>query len=149
QGWRSGWLAVGGTVLIVGLLPNWLLMIRRPEDVGLNPDRRYAARTGLPTARPARGREPRFSRQESLRAPAFWLLSLYPMAVFPVQAGISLHQASYLIEWGLSPTIAATIISTFSLLSGASSLVFGLLIRRIGVRAGLATAGMFLAVSAI
>lgn len=149
QGWRSGWLAVGGTVLIVGLLPNWLLMIRRPEDVGLNPDRRYAARTGLATARPARVREPRFSRQEALRTPAFWLLSLYTLAVFPVQAGISLHQAPYLIECGLSPTIAATIISTFSLLSGASSLVFGLLIRRIGVRAGLATAGMFLAVSAI
>src|SRR5882757_2833738 len=38
-GWRSGWVAIGATVLIVGFLPVWLFLVRRPEDVGLVPDR--------------------------------------------------------------------------------------------------------------
>ena len=37
-GWRAGWIAVGLTVLIVGFLPSFILMARRPEDMGLRPD---------------------------------------------------------------------------------------------------------------
>ena len=37
-GWREAWLVVGATVLLVGLLPVWLLVARRPEDLGLKID---------------------------------------------------------------------------------------------------------------
>jgi cyanate permease len=152
EGWRAGWLAIGVTVLVVGFVPTWLLMVRRPEDVGLIPDRRApdpALATPGSAEVPAPLVEPAFTRREALRTPAFWLLSLYTLAVFPVQAGISLHQAPYLIERGLSPAVAATIVSTFSLLSAASSLGFGLLTRRIGVRIALVLAAVFLGVSAL
>ena len=66
-----------------------------------------------------------------------------------MQAGISLHQAPYLIERGLSPTVAATVVSTFSLFSAVSSLGFGLLTRRIGVRVGLTVAALLLGVSGL
>jgi len=150
QGWRAGWLAVGATVLLVGFVPTWLLMVRRPEDVGLVPDRQVPApaAAGAETAPPP-AVEPTFTRAQALRTPAFWLLSLYTMAVYPVQAGISLHQAPYLLERGLSPTVAATVVSTFSLLSALASLGFGLLSRRIGVRVGLALASLSLGVSAV
>ncbi len=49
QGWRVGWLAVGGTVLLVGFVPSWLFMVRRPEDVGLVPDGRPLV---IPAAEP-------------------------------------------------------------------------------------------------
>src|SRR5262249_3153443 len=39
-GWRAGWLAVGACVLLVGFVPAWLFLVRRPEDVGLMPDGR-------------------------------------------------------------------------------------------------------------
>ena len=71
------------------------------------------------------------------------------MAVFPVQAGISLHQAPHLIERGLSPAVAATIVSSFSLVSAVAGLGFGLFARRIGVRASLALAALFLGASAV
>lgn len=148
HGWRAGWLAVGATVLIVGFVPTWLFMVRRPEDVGLVPDRAHpadAAAAGKPAPLP----EPSFSRTEALRTPAFWLLSLYTMAVFPVQAGVSLHQAPHLIERGLSPATAATVVSTFSLVSALAGLAFGFLARRIGIRACLALAGIALGVSAV
>ena len=89
------------------------------------------------------------SKPPALRTPAFWLLSLYTMAVFPVQAGISLHQAPYLIERGLGAASAATIVSTFSFVSAIAGLGFGLLARRIGIRACLAAAGASLGISAI
>src|SRR5215813_14230127 len=126
-GWRDGWIAIGGTVLVVGFLPVWLFMVRRPEDVGLVPDR----------TRPASGRlaaEPRFSRAQAMRTRAFWLLSLYTVLVYPVQAGVSLHQAPHLIERGLSPMAAATVISFFSVMSAVASFGIGFLPRRWPIR---------------
>jgi sugar phosphate permease len=141
QGWRGGWLAVGATVLLVGFVPVWLFLVRRPEDVGLVPDGRVAtAAGGSGAAAPPRQPEPAFSRAEALRTPAFWLLSLYTAAVFPVQAGVSLHQAPHLIERGLGPAVAATVVSVFSLAAGCGGVGFGLAARRLGVRTSLALA---------
>src|SRR5205085_7367439 len=42
-GWRFGWLAIGSLTLMVGFLPVWLFMVRRPEDLGLVPDRQAGA----------------------------------------------------------------------------------------------------------
>jgi OFA family oxalate/formate antiporter-like MFS transporter len=122
-GWRSGWVAIGATVLIVGFLPVWLFLVRRPEDVGLVPDRIVAGANPAPP-------EPRFSRAEAMRTRAFWLLSLYTFLLYPVQAGVSLHQAPHLIERGLSPIVAATVISFFSATSAVASFGVGLLPRR-------------------
>jgi sugar phosphate permease len=151
DGWRAGWLAVGITVLLVGFVPNWLFMVRRPEDVGLLPDRLSPPTLGQAGAESPREEiaEPAFTRAQALRTPAFWLLSLFTMAVYPVQAGISLHQAPHLIERGLSATAAATIVSTFSLVSALAGLGFGLFARRIGVRMSLALSAMFLGASAL
>ena len=90
--------------------------------------------------------EPAFSRAEALRTPAFWQLSLYTLLVYPVQAGVSLHQAPHLIERGFDPTIAATIISTFALASGISGLMFGVLSRRLGIRISLAVSAVALGI---
>src|SRR5215213_9574840 len=38
EGWRAGWLAIGAMTLVIGFLPIWLLLVRRPEDLGLLPD---------------------------------------------------------------------------------------------------------------
>ena len=69
SGWRFGWLAIGSLTLLVGFLPVWLFMVRRPEDLGLVPDRQRAgdivgrrppldepaSRAGKPSARPPSG----------------------------------------------------------------------------------------------
>src|SRR5271169_1992761 len=36
--WREGWVALGVLTLVAGFLPVWLLLVRRPEDLGLHPD---------------------------------------------------------------------------------------------------------------
>jgi OFA family oxalate/formate antiporter-like MFS transporter len=137
-GWQAGWMAVGATVLIVGFLPVWLFMVRRPEDLGLSPDR---AGQGAPSS----AAEPRFSRAQALRTRAFWLLSLYTVLVYPVQAGVSLHQAAHLIERGLAPIAAATVISVFSALSAVASFGVGFAPRRLPVRYSLSLLALLLA----
>jgi len=145
DGWRSGWLAIGAVTLLIGFVPAWLFLVRRPEDLGLAPDGRLDSeeRGGAVARTPAA--EPAFSRREALRTPAFWLVLGYTALVFPVQAGVSLHQAPYLIERGLSPTIAAAIVSAFSLMSAAGSLACGLLPRGFPMRYQLALAGAAIA----
>ncbi len=44
--WRAGWIAIGLTVLAVGFVPVWLLLVRRPEDLGLLPDNAAAGNQG-------------------------------------------------------------------------------------------------------
>jgi MFS family permease len=139
DGWRLGWIALGVVTLAVGFVPVWLFVVRRPEDVGLAPDRNGAAvpQPGTATA-PA---EPRFSRRQAARTSGFWLLILYTVLVYPVQAGVSLHQAPHLVERGLDPTTAALIVSSFSLMSGLATIACGFLPRRLPIRFPLALAG--------
>lgn len=148
--WRAGWLALGVLTLSVGFLPTWLLLARRPEDVGLHPDgqARGPAPPGATAAVAARP-EPDFSRAQATRMPAFWLLLLYTVLVYPIQAGISLHQAPHLIERGIAPGVAATIVSTFSLMSAAASLTCGLLPRGLPIRWPLAAIGACFVASAL
>jgi len=150
-GWRTGWLAIGATTLVVGFVPTWLLLVRRPEDLGLAPDGLAARTDGADGARAARvaAAEPAFSRRRALGTGAFWLLLIYTALVFPVQAGVSLHQAPYLIERGIDPTIAATIVSTFSLMSAVATVACGLLPRRVPIRYPLAAVGAILTVGVI
>jgi sugar phosphate permease len=145
DGWRSGWIVLGIVVLVVGLVPVWLFVVRRPEDLGLEPDRAPEAKAGgaPPVA------EPRYSRSEAMRTPAFWLLMAYTVMVYPVQAGVSLHQAPHLVERGIDPTTAAMIVGSFSLMSGLATVVCGFLPRHWPVRFPLAFSGVLLTVSTL
>lgn len=142
--WRAGWIAVGVTVLAAGFLPTWLLMVGRPEDLGLAPD---AAKPEIGTTpRKSAIPEPSFTRAEALATPTFWLLSIYTILVWPVQAGVSLHQAVHITERGLSMSAAVTGVTVFSATSGICALLLGLALRRVGVRAGLAFSACSMAV---
>jgi OFA family oxalate/formate antiporter-like MFS transporter len=143
HGWRGGWLAIGATVLVAGFLPVWLLLARRPEDLGLMADHRpQPPQAGAAVPLFA---EPRFTRAQALRTAAFWLLLAYTVLVYPVQAGVSLHQAANLVERGVASTTAATIVSLFSLMSAAASAGCSLLPRGLPIKYPLAAIGVFLA----
>ena len=105
--WRAGWLAIGVTVLAIGFVPVWLLMVRRPEDLGCSPttqrhrrrrDARQLAGAVRADLHPAAG-GPHLGVLAAARA--------IPSLVYPVQAGVSLHQAANLIEHGITATMAA------------------------------------------
>jgi sugar phosphate permease len=144
DGWRAGWIVLGAVTLIVGFVPVWLFLVRRPEDIGLQPDQAADQRSG--STAPLQP-EPQFSRRQAIHTPAFWLLTIYTVVVYPVQAGVSLHQAPHLVERGLDPTTAALIVSCFSLMSGLATMACGFLPRRLPIQFPLATSGALLALS--
>lgn len=153
-GWRAGWLAIGIAVLGVGFLPVWGLLVRRPEDLGLRPDGAGFEVTSAVAAdqRPAAAatpEEPAYTRREAMATSTFWLLSLFTMLVYPVQAGMSLHQAAHLAECGLSAAVIVSCVTTFSVTSAFAGLFFGVVLRRIGVRVGLALSALLLCASAL
>ena len=149
-GWRTGWLTLAVVAIVLGVIPQWFLLVRRPEDIGLRPDG-VAPDPQAPgsEARAPTAEEVSFTRSRALRTPTLWLLMAYTLLVFPVQAGVSLHQAPHLIERGISPTIAATIVSTFSLAGVLSSLFFGHIGDRVSVRGALAASAALLALGAV
>ena len=146
--WRAGWIAIGLAVLGVGFVPVWLFMVRRPEDLGLLPD-------AAAPATKARGHassgpiETAFSRRQAVRTSAFWLLLCYTVLVYPVQAGVSLHQAANLIEQGITPTMAASTVSLFSLMSGVASAACGFMPRSLPIRYLMALGGVFLTIGCL
>lgn len=149
--WRYGWIAIGVLVLLIGFVPTWLLMVRRPEDVGLLPDgakAEAAAASGAGDGRSAEP-EPAFTRKEALRTRTFWVLSIFTALVYPVQAGMSLHQAAHMMESGLSPATAATAVSLFSLASAVSGFGVGFVLRRVGPRPTMIFSAVVLCVSTI
>jgi sugar phosphate permease len=151
DGWRAGWVAIGAVTLLVGFVPAWLFLARRPEDLGLLPDGAKPLDQqagGMPGATSG-AVEARFSREQAIRTPAFWLLMLFTALVYPVQAGVGLHQAPHLIERGITTTTAAVIVSCFSLMSGVAALACGFLPRRLPIRLPLALTGMLLALGAL
>ncbi|HYL91329.1 MAG TPA: MFS transporter [Burkholderiales bacterium] len=141
-GWRNGWAAIGFLTLAIGFLPSWLLLARRPEDLGFVPD---GAVRSAHTDTTIRQPEQQFSRRDAIRTSAFWMLLAYTILVYPVQAGVSLHQAPHLIERGISPTVAAAIVATFSAASGLGTLACSLLPRRLPLRFVLAFVGAVMA----
>src|SRR3990172_9126831 len=90
HGWRAGWLALAAIVLVIGVLPQWLLLVRQPEDLGLVPDGKGgASREREGGGRSAAAAETAYTRDEAMRAPVLWLMMAFTLLVFPVQAGIS------------------------------------------------------------
>ena len=135
DGWRAGWIAIGLVVFLIGFFPTFLFMVRKPEDLNLQPDANE--HTINIKNSDLNKNEPTFTRSQAIKTSSFWLLLVFTAMVYPVQAGISLHQAPNLLEQGIAPSTAAFVVSTFSLVSGLSALVYGFTVRRLGVRTNL------------
>ena len=86
-----------------------------------------------------------FTRGEASRTRTFWILIAFSVFIFPVQAGVSLHQAPHLIDRGLSMAVAATAVSGFSFMAAMGGLIFGQLELRIGSRRTLAASAVLMA----
>ena len=146
--WRAGWIAIAIIVLLVGVVPNIFFMIQRPEDVGLSPYAKSVEASGIlgETQGKAVNPETSFTRGEASRTRAFWMLIAFSLFIYPVQAGVSLHQAPHLIDRGISLGFAATAVSVFSFSAAIGGLIFGQLEALFGVRRSLAAGAWLMAV---
>jgi MFS family permease len=133
-GWRAACWALGIVVLVLLVPPNVLLR-RRPEDLGLNPD-------GIGTSSLTGGRhgniiDPDWAAVDwtlarALRTARFWWVAVgYFCGLFAWYA-VQVHQTKYLIDVGFSPTTAAWALGVVSLVAVPGQIALGHLSDRIG-----------------
>jgi MFS family permease len=155
-GWRTAWLALGIFTISTGIIPVLLLMARRPEDMGLEPDPEKTSgdapvREIPPKERqvPARHSEPNYTVRQALATRAFWVLALFSVFGFVVQAGVSLHQVPHYIGQGVPTHLAALTASTFAFGQVPGGLFCSILARRVPLRFLLSAAAATMTVGAI
>ena len=159
-GWRSAWASLGLYTLAVGITPTLLLMVRRPEDLGLEPDPAPPSLASPGVSRTTRirakageqdvgvRREHQFTLLQALHTRAFWVLAAFSAAGYMVQAGVSLHQVAHYLGQGLSGRSAAITASVFAFAQVPGGLLSSALTRRLPVRGILALSGLAVALGA-
>jgi MFS family permease len=134
SGWRVACLALA-TIVVVVLAPLNLLLRRRPEDLGLEPD---GGRAGGAGARAVSNVVDRawvaveWTLGRAMRTARFWWIAIgYFTGLFCWYA-VQVHQTKYLVEIGFSPTDAAWALGLVSLTGIPGQIALGHLSDRIG-----------------
>ena len=123
-GWREAWIVLGLLVWITALIPVTLLIVQRPEDIGLLPDGDSEPSDNTGTV-PEAVEEPAWTLKAAMRTPALWILAAGVGTLFLVQAGINTHMAALLRDQGLSAWWAGVGLGLSAAFMGAGSLLWG------------------------
>lgn len=135
---KAAWITIGVVVLVVSLAPCLLLVVERPEDMGLFPDNDMPATDDDPdhgsNSITGPTMEDSWSLSEAMRTKSFWVLFFMGMAMFCVNTGTNVHIGAYYRDQGLSLTLAAVAISFSWLVSAFGSVVWGWVLEKIEAR---------------
>lgn len=140
-GWRMTyvWLGIG---LVLLMLPIGLLFFRnRPEAYGLVPDTKASAQKHLDAnGIPAGSAEENWTLAEAMRTSIFWIVSAGVATISMLATGLFFHMVSIFADNGLSVDVAAATFIPIALTTAVMTLLSGILVDRLPIRALLATA---------
>ena len=150
-GWRWAWAALGIGVFLISGIPSLLFLHRKPEDVGLVPDGDESdpAGTGNPSQPPggvrrraAGAHEPVWTRDQALRTPAFWTLTIVCSLAPFIQADINFHMFPFLTDQGMTEVTSVMVLSTIAVFGAAGAFSWGILSERVKAKNLLAINGL-------
>ena len=128
-------MSLGGLVLAVAVLPSALLIVDRPETIGLQPDNQPPLSSeGRNELEEDRHGETDWTPRQAMRTRALWVLTVVVGVLFMTQAGISVHVGAFFLDRGLSLTAAANAITVNAAVNAFASLMWGAIIERTTVR---------------
>ena len=125
-GWRSSCAIIGVAVLVI-LVAIAQLLRRDPGQMGLSPDGDASGSTGGPIS-DIEG----LTLREAMRTRQFWTICAAMMAIVFCLLTVMVHIVPYAQEINVSPTRAASVLSTIAGVSMAGRFISGLAIDRIG-----------------
>ncbi len=134
SGWRTSCVAMGLLVLIV-LAPINLLLRKRPEDIGLQPDGDGAVGS---VHKPVSNVVDRdwtaidWTLARAIRTARFWWIAGGFFCGLYVWYAVQVHQTKFLLDIGFSRNVAAWALGLVSLLGVPGQIYFGHLSDRIG-----------------
>jgi MFS family permease len=136
HGWRAACRTMGIVVILV-LGPITLLLRRRPEDVGLQPDGATVANAATAGSRTSNIVDPAWAAVEwtvgrAARTTRFWWLVIGYFCALFAWYSVQVHQTKYLIEIGYSPMAAAWALGFVSVVAIPGQVGLGALSDRIG-----------------
>ena len=135
-GWRAACVAMGLLILVV-LAPINLLLRKRPQDVGLQPDGDAAPAPDV-AARPASNvvdaawAAVDWTLGRAMRTARFWWIAFGYFCGLYAWYAVQVHQTKYLIEIGFSPIVAAWALGLVSLVGIPGQIALGHISDRIG-----------------
>ncbi len=137
--WRMAWFWMGISVWVIALPLTLLVLVNKPEDVGLTPDGdralpRDAESSGRPTTKTAAEQEEQWTLREAMRTPAMWTLATVGGLVFFIHTGVNIHQAAFLRDNGISASIAASALTVMAGGTAIGSIMWGNLLDRLPVK---------------
>lgn len=133
-GWRVAWLVLGSLVWVLVLPAVALTARNRPEELGWGPD---GAREP-PGREPASGvgdRRAGRTRSPVLTTAAFWMLAVSLAVPALVLTALFFHQTALFAERGLSAAVAAAAFVPYAVASVPATLLAGVVVDRLGLRA--------------
>jgi MFS family permease len=135
-GWRTACWSLGLLALIV-LGPINLLLRKRPEDMGLQPDGAPAPVASAAASRPDNVVDPAWAAVDwtlarAMRTARFWWIAIGYFCALYAWYAVQVHQTKYLTEIGFSPTLAAWALGLVSLAGIPGQIALGHLSDRIG-----------------
>jgi MFS family permease len=134
-GWRTACTAMGLLILLV-LAPINLLVRKRPEDIGLQPDGDAAPSAGA--AKPVSsivdpvwaGTD--WTLRRALATSRFWWIALGYFCGLYIWYAVQVHQTKFLLDIGFSPNVAVWALGVVSLLGIPGQILLGHVSDRVG-----------------
>ena len=140
--WRAAYRYLGVFALLL-VIPLFLIMRRRPEDIGLRPDGDRRPLADKSIGRPDGNPEAQSSLDksefswrvsEALLTSTFWFIVVAEMLSILTAGALSFHSVPYLEDSGVSKGVAATALSLSVLLGAVVNPGWGLLSDRFSPR---------------
>jgi OFA family oxalate/formate antiporter-like MFS transporter len=135
--WRMAWFWIGISVWVIALPFTLLFVVNRPEDVGLVPDgdMKTTDNDQESLGPTAAEQEEQWTLREAMRTPAMWSLAVAGGFVFFIHTGVNIHQAAFLRDQGISPSVAASALAVMAAGTAVGSIVWGNLLDRFPLKA--------------
>ena len=133
-GWRTACTAMGILILVV-LAPINLLLRKRPEDIGLQPDGDAAPSASVKTVSYVVDNDWAsidWTLSRAVRTARFWWLATGYFGGLYIWYAVQVHQTKYLLDIGFSPGVAVWALGAVSLLGIPGQIVLGHVSDRVG-----------------
>ena len=132
-GWRLTFVAMGGLVVMLAVLPS-LLLKTQPEDIGLGPDGDAIEPASTGGAGPRRREEISFTAGQAFRTTTLWLLVAVAVFGSVSPTAYPANLVSAYVDRGFSTATAAAAFSAYGMLSFSSRFLWGYLADRLHIR---------------
>ena len=129
-GWRIAYRILAGGLWVLYVPITLLLLINRPEDVGMSPHGKLVA-SDDDGDEAVVVKEPAFRQAQAIRTSAFWILTFVVFQSSLVGTGVILHFVSILETGGFDMTFAATIMGIKPMIALITTILAGLFLDRI------------------